>query len=103
MTKNDLIDQMALNAGISRSAANKALEALVSGISETLMDGKRMGLVEAMEFINDRFKQTMTHHFVELGKIAKKHNLVLAFLKETLNHLYLKVFPLFEATIQLAI
>lgn len=44
MTKNDLIDQMALNAGISRSAANKALEALVSGISETLMDGKRMGL-----------------------------------------------------------
>ena len=30
--------------GISRSAANKALEALVSGISETLMDGKRMGL-----------------------------------------------------------
>ncbi len=44
MTKNDLIDQMALNAGISRSAANKALDALVSGISKTLIDGKRMSL-----------------------------------------------------------
>lgn len=44
MTKNDLIDQMALNAGISRSAANKALEALVAGVSETLKEGKRMSL-----------------------------------------------------------
>ena len=44
MTKNKLIDQMALNAGISRKSANKALEALIEGISETLKKGERINL-----------------------------------------------------------
>tara|TARA_B110000444_G_scaffold69351_1_gene65149 strand:+ start:217 stop:489 length:273 start_codon:yes stop_codon:yes gene_type:complete len=44
MTKNKLIDQMALNAGISRQSANKALEALIEGISETLKKGERINL-----------------------------------------------------------
>ena len=44
MTKNKLIDQMALNAGISRKSANKALEALIEGITETLQKGERINL-----------------------------------------------------------
>jgi|TARA_Y100000385_G_scaffold291944_1_gene374368 DNA-binding protein HU-beta len=44
MTKNELIDQMALNAGISRKAADKALQALVSGLTDTLKDGGRISL-----------------------------------------------------------
>lgn len=44
MTKNKLIDQMALNAGISRKSANKALEALIEGITETLKKGERINL-----------------------------------------------------------
>ena len=32
MTKNELIDHMAINAGISRKSANKALEALTDSI-----------------------------------------------------------------------
>jgi DNA-binding protein HU-beta len=44
MTKNKLIDQMALNAGISRQSANKALEALIEGITETLKKGERINL-----------------------------------------------------------
>ena len=44
MTKNKLIDQMALNAGISRQSANKALEALIESITETLKKGERINL-----------------------------------------------------------
>ena len=44
MKRNELIDHMALNAGISRKSANKALETLIDGISETLKRGERINL-----------------------------------------------------------
>lgn len=44
MTKNKLIDHMALNAGISRNSANKALKSLIEGITETLKKGERINL-----------------------------------------------------------
>ena len=44
MKRNELIDHMALNAGISRKSANKALETLIDGISETLKKGERINL-----------------------------------------------------------
>jgi|TARA_B110000967_G_scaffold24277_1_gene22364 DNA-binding protein HU-beta len=44
MTKNELIDHMALSAGISRKSANKALETLIDCISDTLKTGERINL-----------------------------------------------------------
>ena len=44
MTKNELIDNMALNAGISRKSANKALEALSECIILSLKKGERISL-----------------------------------------------------------
>ena len=44
MTKNELIDNMALNAGISRKSANKALEALSESIILSLKKGERISL-----------------------------------------------------------
>ena len=44
MTKNELIDNMALNAGISRKSANKALEALSECIIISLKKGERISL-----------------------------------------------------------
>ena len=44
MTKNELIDNMALNAGISRKSANKALEALSESIILSLKKGERVSL-----------------------------------------------------------
>ena len=44
MTKNELIDHMAINAGISRKSANKALEALTDSIRFSLKKGERISL-----------------------------------------------------------
>ena len=44
MTKNELIYNMALNAGISRKSANKALEALSECIILSLKKGERISL-----------------------------------------------------------
>ena len=44
MTKNELIDHMAINAGISRKSANKALEALSESIILSLKKGERISL-----------------------------------------------------------
>ena len=44
MTKNKLIDHMALNAGISRKSANKALEALTESIRFSLKKGERVSI-----------------------------------------------------------
>ena len=44
MTKNELIDHMAINAGISRKSANKALEALNDSIRFSLKKGERISL-----------------------------------------------------------
>ena len=44
MTKNELIDHMAINAGISRKSANKALGALTDSIRFSLKKGERISL-----------------------------------------------------------
>ena len=44
MTKNELIDHMAINAGISRKSANKALEALTESIKFSMKKGERVSL-----------------------------------------------------------
>ena len=44
MTKNELIDHMAINAGISRKSANKALEALTDSIRLSLKKGERISI-----------------------------------------------------------
>lgn len=48
MTKTDLIDQMAQEAGISKVAAGAALESLIDGITKTLK--KKNGKVALVGF-----------------------------------------------------
>lgn len=45
MNKSELIDAMAADAGISKGAAKKALESLVSNVGSTLKGGGRVSLV----------------------------------------------------------
>ena len=45
MNKSDLIDAMATNAGISKAAAGKALDAMMKSITGELMTGGRVSLV----------------------------------------------------------
>jgi len=45
MNKSDLIDAIAEDAGISKAAAKKALEAVLKNIGEALKDGERVSLV----------------------------------------------------------
>ena len=45
MNKSDLIESMATNAGISKAAAGKALDAMMKGITGELMQGGRVSLV----------------------------------------------------------
>ena len=45
MTKSDLIESMASNAGISKAAAGKALDAMMKSITGELMTGGRVSLV----------------------------------------------------------
>ena len=45
MNKSELIDAMAADAGISKGAAKKALESLVSNVGKTLKGGGRVSLV----------------------------------------------------------
>lgn len=42
--RNTLVDKMALEAGISKNRATKALEALLDGVEEALKDGARVTL-----------------------------------------------------------
>jgi len=44
MKKNKLIEQMAIRAGISKAAAQKALEAFLEGTSESLQNGQKVAL-----------------------------------------------------------
>lgn len=44
MTKQELIDRMALEAGISRAAAQKAMLAYIEGIQQTLVEDQRYGI-----------------------------------------------------------
>lgn len=45
MTKAELIEAMAENAGITKAAAKKALEALLENIEDSLKKGERVSLV----------------------------------------------------------
>jgi len=45
MNKSDLIEAMASNAGISKAAAGKALDAMMKSITGELMTGGRVSLV----------------------------------------------------------
>ena len=45
MNKSDLIDEMAANAGITKAAAKKALEAFLDNVEGTLKEGGRVSLV----------------------------------------------------------
>ncbi len=44
-TKNDLIDYISNNAGLKKTDAEKALNALTTGIKDTLSDGGKVTLV----------------------------------------------------------
>ena len=45
MNKSDLIEAMATNAGVSKAAAGKALDAMMKSITGELMTGGRVSLV----------------------------------------------------------
>jgi DNA-binding protein HU-beta len=45
MNKSDLIDAIAADAGISKTAAKAALDSLTSNVTNTLKDGGRVSLV----------------------------------------------------------
>ncbi|MCP4884376.1 MAG: HU family DNA-binding protein [Flavobacteriales bacterium] len=45
MNKSDLIEAMSANAGISKAAAGKALDAMMKSITGELMTGGRVSLV----------------------------------------------------------
>jgi len=45
MTKADLIDKMAKDAGISKAAAGEALDSLMDGIKKSLKKGDKVTLV----------------------------------------------------------
>ena len=55
MNKSDLIEAMATNAGISKAAAGKALDAMMKSITGELMTGGRVSLVGFGSFsVSDR-------------------------------------------------
>ncbi|MBF0557641.1 MAG: HU family DNA-binding protein [Nitrospirae bacterium] len=45
MTKADLIDKMAKDAGISKAAAGKSLDSFIDGVKKTLKKGNKITLV----------------------------------------------------------
>ncbi len=45
MTKGDLVDQIASGADISKSAAEKALKAVIDGVTTALKKGDKVSLV----------------------------------------------------------
>ena len=45
MNKSDLVEAMSVNAGISKAAAGKALDAMMKSITGELMTGGRVSLV----------------------------------------------------------
>ena len=45
MNKADLINHVALSAGLSKSSAGDAVEAVIGGITDTLADGDSVSLV----------------------------------------------------------
>ncbi len=45
MTKAELIEKMAKDAGVSKAAAGKSLEAFVEGVTKSLKKGNKVSLV----------------------------------------------------------
>ena len=45
MTKTEIIDKMATDAGVSKAAAQKALDSFIDSIKKTLKKGSKVTLV----------------------------------------------------------
>ena len=45
MTKGDLVNKIAADAGISKAAAEKALKAFIGGVTQSLKKGNKVSLV----------------------------------------------------------
>lgn len=45
MTKTELVEKMAKDAGVSKAAAGKALDAFIEGVKKTLKKGNKVSLV----------------------------------------------------------
>ena len=55
MNKSDLIEAMAADAGISKAAAGKALDSMMSNVKKTLKEGNKLVLVGFGSFdVKDR-------------------------------------------------
>ncbi|MFD1316355.1 HU family DNA-binding protein [Namhaeicola litoreus] len=55
MNKSDLIEAMATDAGISKAAAGKALDSMMSNVKKTLKEGNKLVLVGFGSFdVKDR-------------------------------------------------
>lgn len=62
MTKAELIDKIAISAGISRSAANNALNATLENITRTLQKGQKVTLLGFGTFsVSQRKARTGRH------------------------------------------
>ena len=78
MTKADLIEKMAADAGVSKAAAGKALDALIDGIVKSVKKGNKVSLVgfgtfslskrKARKGRNPRTGQTIT---IKAAKVPK--------------------------------
>ena len=59
MNKAQLIDAMAVKAGLSKADSKKALDAFIESVSETLKTGDRIGLVGFGSFsVSERGERT---------------------------------------------
>ena len=78
MNKSELVDAMAVNAGISKVVAKKALDGFIKSVSKALKNGDKVALVgfgafqvvdrAAREGINPSTQEKMT---IEAKKVVK--------------------------------
>ena len=78
MNKSELVDAMAVNAGISKVVAKKALDGFIKSVSKALKNGDKVALVgfgafqvvdrAAREGVNPSTQEKMT---IEAKKVVK--------------------------------
>ncbi|MEE0973431.1 MAG: HU family DNA-binding protein [Paludibacteraceae bacterium] len=78
MNKSELVDAMAINAGISKVVAKKALDGFIKSVSKALKNGDKVALVgfgafqvvdrAAREGVNPSTQEKMT---IEAKKVVK--------------------------------
>ena len=78
MNKSELVDAMAINAGISKIVAKKALDGFIKSVSKALKNGDKVALVgfgafqvvdrAAREGVNPSTQEKMT---IEAKKVVK--------------------------------